>query len=267
MGPPPDGDPARAVKKFRTTKRSFEDTALASPVFGEDVMDEADNSTWINEDILADLDREVVTPENPLGLPVVKFSKEFRKELVMPWMNALNLKFLGKRIAFNILLSRLTKMWNLDGRFELIELGHNWFTARFDRASDCFKMLVGGPYKVFDHYVVPQRWIPRFDPVKGKIEKMAVWVRLPGLPVECFRDDAIKQILESVGKPLKLDRTTEGIEKGRFARAAVEIDLKKPLASMVIVEATSGIRRLTYHLFRLRGGWAPGKGLPEEDSG
>lgn len=62
---------------------------------------------------------------------------------------------------------------------------------------------------------------------------MAVWVRLPGLPVEYFRNDVLKLILGKVGTPLKLDMTTAAVERGRFARAAVEIDLTKPLVSMV----------------------------------
>ncbi|XP_019157963.1 PREDICTED: uncharacterized protein LOC109154684 [Ipomoea nil] len=96
--------------------------------------------------------------------------------------------------------------------------------------------LVGDPYKVFNHYVVPQRWTPRFNPAKATVEKMTVWVRLPGLPVELFRDDTIKQILRQVGTPVKLDRTTTGVDQGHFARAAVEVDLKKPLTSMIIVD-------------------------------
>ncbi|XP_019159704.1 PREDICTED: uncharacterized protein LOC109156318 [Ipomoea nil] len=64
---------------------------------------------------------------------------------------------------------------------------------------------------------------------------MAVWVRLPGLPVEYFRDGSVKKILDLVGKPIKLDIMTTEVDKVKFARAAVEIDLLKPLVSMVWV--------------------------------
>lgn len=55
-----------------------------------------------------------------------------------------------------------------------------------------------------------------------KITKMAVWVRLRGLPIESFRDDVFKLILEQVGTPLKLDKTTVAIKRGKFAKAATE---------------------------------------------
>lgn len=67
----------------------------------------------------------------------------------------------------------------------------------------------------------------------AKVEKMAVWVHLLGLPVEYYKEDIIKLILGHVGTPLKLNRTTAGVERGKFARSAVEIYLSKPLVSMV----------------------------------
>lgn len=62
-----------------------------------------------------------------------------------------------------------------------------------------------------------------------------MWVRILGLPVEYYREDILKLILEKVATPLRLDRTTTGVERGNFVRAAVEIDLSKPLVSMVMI--------------------------------
>lgn len=94
-------------------------------------------------------------------------------------------------------------------------------------------VLLDGPWKIFDHYLVIQRWKPDFYPTVEKISTMAVWVRLPGLPIEYFRKDILRTILDCVGTPLKLDKTTAAVERGKFARAAVEINLEKPLVSMV----------------------------------
>ncbi|XP_019168853.1 PREDICTED: uncharacterized protein LOC109164759 [Ipomoea nil] len=118
---------------------------------------------------------------------------------------------------------------------ELIDIGYGCFVARFSSRRDYLHVLIDGPWKVFDNYLVAQRWVPQFDPSKAKLAKMVVWVRLPKLFVEYFRDDIIKKILNNVGKPLKLDRTTTAVTKGRFARAAVEIDLDKPLVSEIWV--------------------------------
>lgn len=67
-----------------------------------------------------------------------------------------------------------------------------------------------------------------FNPATTKIEKMAMWVWLPSLPVEYFRENVLKMILQPVGTTFKLDQTTARVERGKFARASVEIDLSKP---------------------------------------
>lgn len=155
---------------------------------------------------------------------------------------ALIIKYLDKPVAFNLFKLRMAKIWNLQGRMDMIDVGSGCFVVRFSTADDCKRVLLDGTWKLFDNYVVAQRWRPDFDPKTSKLEKMPVWVRLPGLPVEYYRDDVLKLISQQVGTPLKLDKMTADVERGRFARAAVEIDLSKPLVSMV------KIRRRVQHI-------------------
>lgn len=79
------------------------------------------------------------------------------------------------------------------------------YTAKFELEMDCMHALLNGPWKITDHYVIPQRWKLDFDLKIVKVDKMVVWVLLLGLPVEYFRDDIIKMILEHFGTLLKLD--------------------------------------------------------------
>ncbi|XP_031091056.1 uncharacterized protein LOC115996049 [Ipomoea triloba] len=148
------------------------------------------------------------------GLPRVTLSKELRRELCLPWKQAL----IG-----------------LQGRLDFIDIGYRFFVAWFGNSTDYMHVLLDGPWKIFDNYLVIQRWQPEFDPLTAKLSKMAVWVRLPRFAVEYFREDIIKRVLENVGKPLKIDCTTVEVERGKFARAAVEIDLDKPLVTHVWV--------------------------------
>lgn len=83
-----------------------------------------------------------------------------------------------------------------------------------------------------------------FDQTMEKITKMAVWVRLLGLLVDYFKDDVFKLIIEKFCIPLKLDRTVAVVERGKFARGVVEINLANPLVSMVCVQ--NMIQRVEY---------------------
>lgn len=241
-GEPPDtpmeeGDTqARSAKKQRPAKRSFADAVsdFNPPPSADSSRIEANE--WAFEDIDVESDSEPDAADLADGRPRVTFSKALRKELCSAWKMALIIKYLGKNIHFNVLNQRLPTMWNLQGKMTLIDIGYGCFIARFDNKLDYLHVLLDGPWKIFDNYLVAQRWEPAFRPRTAKFSKMAVWVRLPELPMEYFRDDTIRGILENVGKPLKLDRTTIVAAKGRFARAAVEIDMNKPLVSEIWVD-------------------------------
>lgn len=151
---------------------------------------------------------------------------------------ALIIKYLGKSINFNVLNQRLPNIWSLQGKMNLIDIGYSCFVTRFDNKNDYLHALLDGPWKIFDNYLVIQRWESEYRPRTARLTKMAVWVRLPNIPMENFRDDITRSILENIGKPLKLDRTTVVVSKGRFARAVVEVGLNKPLAFEVWVRNT-----------------------------
>lgn len=227
---------SHSAKKHRVLKRSFAD-AVAS-INNPTSVDSSrvEPNEWAFEDVDVESDTELNESEITDHRPRVTFSKELRRELCSAWKMALIIKYLGKHIHFNVLNQRLPNMWNLQGKMTLIDIGYGCFVARFDSKVDYLHTLLDGPWKIFDNYLVTQRWEPEFRPCTAKLSKMAAWVRLPDLPMEYFHDDTIRAILENVGKPLKLDRTTTVAAKGKFARAAVELDLNKPLVSEVWVQ-------------------------------
>ncbi|XP_019172480.1 PREDICTED: uncharacterized protein LOC109167863 [Ipomoea nil] len=204
---------ARVVKRFRTTKRSFAETTAAAPTFEGEAEPFVSVESWFEEDLNWDLDGSV--GEEPIddGIPSVTFTKEERLQQVLPWKNALIIKFFGKALSLPLFKQRVSRMWELQGKMDLIDLGYGFYVARFTMARDCMHVLMDGPWKLFNHYLVAQRWQPNFKPATAKITKMAIWI----------------------GRPLKLDRTTSGVERGQFARASVEVDVTKPLVAKIRV--------------------------------
>ncbi|XP_019152266.1 PREDICTED: uncharacterized protein LOC109149074 [Ipomoea nil] len=234
--PVAEGEAQRAPhtnKRVKILKRSFAETATTHPMLDDDQMAEVTDDDWLGDGFVVEPDK--ATEDTRDGIPVAKFSKAFREDLVKPWRKALIIKFLGKPPAFPLLKQRLIKLWNINEKVEMIDIGYSYYIIHFNVASEYRHVLLDGPWKLFGCYVIPQRWRLNFDPQTAKMEKMTVWVRLPGLGAEYYRDDAVKNILNHVGNPIKLDRCTSGIDRGMFARAAVEIDLSKPLVSMIWV--------------------------------
>ncbi|KAJ1420510.1 hypothetical protein SESBI_14254 [Sesbania bispinosa] len=100
-----------------------------------------------------------------------------------PWKNSVIIKLLGKRVGLCFLQLGLEKIWNPLGDMEIIDLECDYFLVRFSNPSDYDMVFQGGPWMIIRHYLVVQRWKPCFFPLEDELKRVAVWVRIPGLPL------------------------------------------------------------------------------------
>ncbi|KAK5834977.1 hypothetical protein PVK06_010659 [Gossypium arboreum] len=63
------------------------------------------------------------------------------------------IKLLGRKIAFNTLLNKVSILWNIRGQFQLMDLESDFDLVRFQDKDDLDNVLLGGPYVVFGHYL------------------------------------------------------------------------------------------------------------------
>ena len=84
------------------------------------------------------------------------------KELCLPWQDALMIKLWGKTMSFLVLRDRLTSLWRLQGGFEMVDVGNGFFMVKFDFKEDKHKVITGGPWMLFDHYLAIQTWSSDF---------------------------------------------------------------------------------------------------------
>ncbi|GKV23692.1 hypothetical protein SLEP1_g33394 [Rubroshorea leprosula] len=166
-------------------------------------------------------------------IPKAYIPQEIWQRLCVPWKNSLIIKLLGKRINYHLLSSRLSREWQTEGEFTVIDIGQGYYVAKFSSSDDCSRVLTGGPYKFFDHYLAVQPWEPNFQPSRAKLPKTAVWVHLYGVPVECFHEAAVLYLGNKLGRAIKVDKTTLLATRGEFARVCVEVDLNESLPSMI----------------------------------
>ncbi|GLT34633.1 hypothetical protein SLA2020_091380 [Shorea laevis] len=208
--------------------KSFRDTLLdgsASPTLPMVTFEELDEANTIIESPMAE---DGVDPTK-VKVPKVKIPKAIWQRLCVPWKNAVIIKLLGKSINFHILHARLLKEWKTDHEYEVIDVGMGYFIVRFATPEDCSRVLTGGPYKFFDHYLAVQPWEPSFHPARAKAPKTAVWVKLYGVPSMCFHEAIVLYLASKVGKPIKVDSITLLGTREKFARVCVEVDLSQQL--------------------------------------
>ena len=64
---------------------------------------------------------------------------------------------------------------------------------------------------------------------------MAIWVCLPGLPIEFYELEVLKKIGSAVGPVLRVDSHTAANARGRYARLCVQVRIDKPLITTVLI--------------------------------
>ncbi|KAF7827992.1 LINE-type retrotransposon LIb DNA [Senna tora] len=165
------------------------------------------------------------------------------KRLNKPFKKSLIIKLLGKTIGFQFLLRKVNQLWGRTGEVELVDLGNDYFLAKFDTYSDQDFALTGGPWIILDHYLIVRPWTTLFDP-EEPIQKLAAWVHLPDLPLELYDTKFLHTIRNFIGKVLRIDTNTMTQTRGKYARLCVELDLSKPLLSKYCVHGRQ--RRIEY---------------------
>ena len=165
----------------------------------------------------------------------VRFSKEEKMCMRAPWQKALIIKTFGKRMAFSFLVERVRKMWSPCGGMDCIDLGYDYYLVKFELAEDVDSILKGGPWFIGHQFLAIRQWEPEFKASTATLSSVAVWIRLPELPMEFYEPSALKKIGRAIGPVLRIDSHTASWERGRFARLCVQVNLDKPLVRKIFI--------------------------------
>jgi hypothetical protein len=157
------------------------------------------------------------------------------QDLCNPWKEALVIKLLGKNVGYNMMKDRLKTLWKLTGGFEIMDVDNGFYMVKCELLADREKIMSAGPWMLFDHYLAVARWTPDFAAPQAKVEKTLVWIRFPGLNLLYYDESVLLGLASVVGTPIKVDTNTLKVERGRFARICVEIDLTLPVVGKVNV--------------------------------
>ena len=163
------------------------------------------------------------------GFAVVNLSRETKQRIRAPWTNALIVKVFGKTVGFNYLQSKLHTLWKPTGRTDCVDLECDFFVIRFSCREDHDTVLKKGPWFIREHFLSIRPWVSNFRPDTANIASVAVWVRLPKLPIEYYDAEALKEIEQAIGTVLCIDTHTASETRGHYARLCVQVDVNKPL--------------------------------------
>nr|TKS03797.1 hypothetical protein D5086_0000149430 [Populus alba] len=120
---------------------------------------------------------------------------------------------LGKNIGYTQVNIRLKKVWHFAKGFELMDVGHGFFMVKFDQEIDRMKVMNGGPWMIFDHYLTVRTWSPSFVSTTAKIDRTLVWARIPDLNVVFYDESFLLALASTLGTPIKVDMNTVNVAR------------------------------------------------------
>ena len=134
------------------------------------------------------------------------------------WAHALIIKPFGRNVGFHFLHARIMSLFKPAGRLECIDLEMGFFLIRFGLVEDYDNVLKGGPWFIGDQFLTIRSWEPNFKPSPTFCSFVAVWARLPRLPIEYYDLSALKEISRAIGPVLRIDTHMASETHERFAK-------------------------------------------------
>lgn len=144
-------------------------------------------------------------------------------------------------------------MWQLELGCELIDMAKGVIIASFYSQQDYLKVLEEGPWMVMGSYLAISKWRPNFTPNDPISSTTLIWVRVPDIPIEMFKEKILMRMGNKIGRAVKVDITLVAVVRGNFARICVEVDLSKPLKpnmmilGRVLIVEYEGLQKICFH--------------------
>ncbi|XP_057442300.1 uncharacterized protein LOC130734026 [Lotus japonicus] len=162
-------------------------------------------------------------------LPMLYVDESVKDKMCSRWKDALVVSLLGKKLGYRLMKTKLCALWKLSADFELLDVDNGFFLVKFDLAEDRKKVMEGGPWMIFDHYLAVTIWTREFIAPTATVSTTLVWIRIPGLNATYYDASFLMSAAKLIGKPVRVDMNTLNAERGKFARICVELDLTKPV--------------------------------------
>ncbi|KAJ4827546.1 hypothetical protein Tsubulata_033688 [Turnera subulata] len=227
--PPTVGYPVTPEPARQEQKSSYKDmvTQGSAPSSTKDPWAEEGEPEYEDGDVMiSDRDR----------VKVVELSNAYKTRLKKPWKRAVVIKLLGRPIGYRAHLSRLQTLWKNCGPFKVIDLERNYFVVRFWEERDYQNALLNCHWTIYGNALTVQPWRHDFRASTDRVTSAVVWVQFPDFPLDRYHSLVLSMLGNCVGSTVKVDINIENLNRAKFAKVAVCVDLTQPLAGTVCLE-------------------------------
>ncbi|XP_059645947.1 uncharacterized protein LOC132289371 [Cornus florida] len=206
------------VQVAGTSITGIEEGQSSSPLLPVDSLNRTTNPTtsWCCFFSETASDFKNLTFHSNLREKKVSISEDDVAEEIKFWSSSVVGYVMGKKPYYHYFKSFVEKRWSKN--FSLVYLKDGFFLVRFHDDSDVMK------------------WSKNVNLVKEVLESVPVWMRIYDLPVHCRKQQVVSMICSSFAKPIYMDVSKSNIDKGRYLRVTVEVNVKEELPDSMVVD-------------------------------
>ncbi|GKE59532.1 hypothetical protein Tco_1498717 [Tanacetum coccineum] len=134
------------------------------------------------------------------------------------YANSLVGYFVGKNVAFPLVLNYVTNTWGKFGFEKVIKDEDGFLFFKFASQSG----LEQGPWMIRNVPIILTKWSPNLSFTKDKVTKVPVWVKLYKVTIMAYCEDGLSLIATKVGKPVMIDSFTSNMCDDPWGKRDVE---------------------------------------------
>nr|GFA86544.1 hypothetical protein [Tanacetum cinerariifolium] len=149
--------------------------------------------------------------------------------------------FLGKKVAYPVVANYVRNTWGKYGLvFLMFSSSTGLFSFQFSSMDGLDAMLDNGPWFIRNNPIILKKWHPDENRLKEDVCTIPVWVKLHGVPVIAFNEDALSAIATKLGTPIMLDSYTsdmcmKSLGSSSYARVMIKLRADVELKDNIVV--------------------------------
>ncbi|KAF7808425.1 reverse transcriptase [Senna tora] len=134
----------------------------------------------------------------------------------------------------------INSQWKLQGFVTVKAQVRNFYILDFQNEEDWSFMLLNGPWMVKNSLLVIQKWQPELAAENLRIDKVAIWLRFSGIPLELISNYTAISLGQYAGEVIELDPQNDNGNRLEFVRVKVLLDPSKPLLMGLFYPLSNG---------------------------
>lgn len=119
--------------------------------------------------------------------------------------------------------------WKMGSDLQIVDVGNNILQFKFGSEYQLKWVEQNGPWNFDNNLLLLSRWRIGLSAANIKFTHSPFWVQIWGLPFELMSEEVGRELGNSIGRFIEMDRQARQTDQAKFMRIRVDLQLDKPL--------------------------------------